>query len=42
MSQHELFKLTGISENVISLHREDGKPIKGNSKYKGCYIIEAK
>ena len=42
VSQHELFKLTGISENVISLHREDGKPIKGNSKYKGCYIIEAK
>ena len=42
MSQNELSKLTRISRATIRERLKDGEPIKGNSKYKGCYIIEAK
>ena len=41
-SLRELSRLTGIDRNIIKKRLKDGKPIKGNSKYKGCYIIEAK
>lgn len=42
MSQRELTRLTGIGRDTIKYRLKDGEPIKGNSKYKGCYIIEAK
>ena len=42
MSQRELARLTGISRHTINKCLNDSKPIKGNSKYKGCYIVEAK
>ena len=40
MSQRELARLTGINGHTIKDRLKDGKPIKGNSKYKGYYIIE--
>lgn len=40
MSQRELARLTGIGGKTICYRLKDGKPIKGNSKYKGYYIIE--
>lgn len=40
MSQNKLAIQIGISRHTIKDRLKDGKPIKGNSKYKGYYIIE--
>lgn len=47
MSQSELSRLTGISTNTIGSCRRNNKPLDGcnakyDSKYIGCYLIEAK
>ena len=46
MSQNELFKLTGIGISAISTRKRGGKPLDGrnakyDSKYIGCYIVDA-